>query len=161
MANRPKKKKTETPQAADLVKDFERTINETARDSIKTYNDPTFAVTDADIWVEGTLLNFADFSTSTDHMNFPTVSDRQKEVADAMFGNDPKKIFDTNRNTAVLMWGKGAGKDTISAMMLLYIVYVVLHLRNPQKYFDRPQFSSIDIINVAYNKEQAQEVYFD
>src|SRR3990172_12087709 len=93
MANRPKKKKTETPQAADLVKDFERTINETARDSIKTYNDPTFAVTDADIWVEGTLLNFADFCTSTDHMNFPTVSDMQKKKADAIFCYYSKKNF--------------------------------------------------------------------
>lgn len=59
------------------------------------------------IWESGDILNFRDFIRSPEHMNFPELSDRQYAVSDYILGDDPKKMFDNNRNTAVLVWGKG------------------------------------------------------
>ncbi len=59
------------------------------------------------IWESENILNFRDFIRSPEHMNFPELSDRQYAVSDYILGDDPKKMFDNNRNTAVLVWGKG------------------------------------------------------
>ncbi len=53
-----------------------------------------------------------------------------------------------------------SGKDTISALIQLYIVYLLLHMKNPQAYFNLGPGSSIDLINIASTKEQAEQVYF-
>lgn len=113
------------------------------------------------VWRDSNVLSFEQFCASPEHMNFPTLSPRQARVAQYMFGDNPKKIFDTNRNTAVLVWGKGSGKDTISALMILYVTYVLLCMRNPQQFLEQKENSSIDLLNVASSKEQARDVFFD
>src|ERR1019366_5307700 len=75
-------------------------------------------------------------------------------------GENPKKMFNINRNTSVLCWGKGSGKDTVSVLMICYVVYVLLCLKNPQQFLGSANHDSIDLINVAASKEQAQTVFF-
>lgn len=53
-----------------------------------------------------------------------------------------------------------SGKDTISALIQLYIVYVLLHLKNPQAFFGLGPASSIDLLNIASTREQAEQIYF-
>ena len=144
----------------DIADEFKKAMNEAASMSntavIRNQED---AREDA-VWLSENMLTFSDFCSSADHMNFPPLSERQRRVAEYMFGNDPKRIFDNNRNTAVLVWGKGGGKDTISALMKLYVVYILLNIKNPQRYLGLPDNVSIDLLNVAASKEQAQTVYF-
>ena len=114
-----------------------------------------------DLWTTEHILTFKEFCMSPEHMNFPPLSERQLMVADYMFGDDPKKMFDNNRNTAVLSWGKGAGKDTLSALMILYVVYILECLHNPQQFLGLPDNDNIDLRNVASTKEQAHDVFFE
>lgn len=59
-----------------------------------------------------------------------------------------------------LMWGKGSGKDEISAISACYLVYLLLCLKNPAKYYGKPEGDAIDILNIAINSTQALNVYF-
>ncbi len=112
------------------------------------------------IWKFDKVLTFKDFCASPEHMNFPPLSPRQLRVAEFMFGEEPKKLFHTNRNLACLVWGKGSGKDTVSVLMICYVIYVLLCLKNPQQFLGSANHDSIDLLNVAASKEQAQTVFF-
>ena len=63
--------------------------------------------------------------------------------------------------TAVLLWGKGSGKDYLCSILVCYLVYVLLCLRDPQKYLRLAPGEPIDLINVAYNADQAKRVFFE
>ena len=39
-------------------------------------------------------VTFQEFLYSPEHMNFPPYSDRQMDIMDFMFGDDPKNIFE-------------------------------------------------------------------
>ncbi len=58
------------------------------------------------IWEEDPVT-FKEFIASSEHMNFPPYSQRQLDVFDFMFGDEPKKIFENEHSLAVLAWGKG------------------------------------------------------
>ena len=151
---------------ADIIQSFRQAIWDAAG---KLTNDKeaedkraagTSEVNDNLVWKYDKILTFRDFCASSEHMDFPPLSPRQIMVADYMFGDEPKKMFHNSRNIAALCWGKGAGKDTISVLMTCYIVYVLLCMKNPQQFLGLANHDSIDLINVAAAKEQAQQVFF-
>lgn len=112
------------------------------------------------VWTEDPVT-FKSFVENAEHMGFPPLSPRQYAVAEFMFGDDPKKIFDNSNTLAALVWGKGSGKDQISALMMCYIVYVLLCMESPQKFFGLPEGEAIDLLNVAVNAEQANSIFFE
>ena len=122
--------------------------------------DDTFADAKSEVWTENPV-SFHMFVESPDHMNLPPLSERQYAVADFMFGDDSKKIFDNKNTLAVLVLGKGSGKDYMAALMLCYIVYVLLCMASPQKFFGFPEGEPIDLLNVAVNAEQANSIFFE
>ena len=61
----------------------------------------------------------------------------------------------------VAKWGKGSGKDTVSRIILARITYLLLCLKDPQKYLDIMPGDSINMLNVAYSARQAQEIFFE
>jgi len=152
---------TSNGMGPDMKASFMRDIEDAARraDTRSIYNFKQ-GRSDNSLWLPGTLLTFKDFCESADHMNFPPLSDRQQRVAEYMFGDDPRLVFENNRNTAVLVWGKGAGKDTISALLQGYVIYLLLNLSNPQRFLGLPDNTSIDLVNIAASKEQATTVFF-
>jgi hypothetical protein len=60
----------------------------------------------------------------------------------------------------VVLFGKGAGKDFLISGILAYICYMLCCLTDPQKYFNFGQDEPIDLINVAINAYQANNVFF-
>lgn len=60
----------------------------------------------------------------------------------------------------IMQLGKGSGKDHTSTIGCAYLVYKLLCLKDPAKYFGKPPGDSIDIINIAINAEQAKNVFF-
>jgi hypothetical protein len=60
----------------------------------------------------------------------------------------------------ILQLGKGSGKDFTSTVACAYIVYKLLCLKDPARYFGKPSGDAIDIINVAINAQQAKNVFF-
>lgn len=58
------------------------------------------------------------------------------------------------------MWGKGSGKDFIISGIVAYIPYRLNCMNDPQGYFGFGKGEPIDIINLAKNAKQAENVFF-
>jgi len=104
---------------------------------------------------------FNTFCLSEEHMNFPPLSDRQLAAIKFLLGDNINDIFANENTTAVLEVGKGSGKDTIAALVLLYIIYWCLCLKDPQSFFNLPNGESIDLINIARASSQATNVFYE
>lgn len=64
-------------------------------------------------------------------------------------------------NEVIFQLGKGSGKDFTSTIACAYIVYQLLCLKDPAKYYGKPPGDNIDILNVAINADQARRIFFD
>jgi intein/homing endonuclease len=53
-----------------------------------------------------------------------------------------------------------SGKDLVSSYGIAYITYCVLCLRDPHEFFGMAKGENIDIINIASNAQQANQVFF-
>lgn len=69
-------------------------------------------------------------------------------------------IFSGDYSEALVIAGIGSGKSYLTSKAIEYIVYRLLCLKNPQKYYNLADDSSIYIINVSTNREQAKKVVF-
>jgi hypothetical protein len=64
-------------------------------------------------------------------------------------------------NEVICQLGKGSGKDHVSRVSLAYISYLLHCLRDPLEYFGKASGVYIDLVNLAVNAKQAQQVFFD
>lgn len=64
------------------------------------------------------------------------------------------------KNEVILQLGKGSGKDFVSTVAVAYVVYKLLCLKDPARYYGKPSGDAIDIINIAINAQQAKNVFF-
>lgn len=60
----------------------------------------------------------------------------------------------------IAQWGKSSGKDHVSMVILARVLYQLLCLKSPQRYFQMSKYSTIDVLNVAYSADQASDVFF-
>ena len=114
------------------------------------------------------------FVESADYLGQPQLSLIQYEIVEAMsqiyrkeelqeiFGSVAgSQYFDKyTKNEIILQLGKGSGKDFVSTVACAYIVYKLLCLKDPARYYGKPSGDAIDIINVAINAQQAKNVFF-
>jgi hypothetical protein len=86
---------------------------------------------------------------------------RKEDLVDIMGEEKGTRYFDKyTKNEIILQLGKGSGKDFVSTVACAYIVYKLLCLKDPAKYFGKPSGDAIDLINVAINAQQAKNVFF-
>ena len=86
---------------------------------------------------------------------------KQSEVEEVMGNVDGARYYKKfTKNEIILQLGKGSGKDFTSTVAVSYIVYKLLCLKDPAKYYGKPSGDAIDIINVAINAQQAKNVFF-
>jgi hypothetical protein len=64
-------------------------------------------------------------------------------------------------NEAICQLGKGSGKDHTSRISMAYVVYLLHCLRDPLEYYNKAPNVYIDLINLAVNAKQAQQVFFE
>ena len=114
------------------------------------------------------------FVEGEDYLNQPPLSQIQYDIVEAM--SQIYKLEDVielmgetegrryykkyTKNEVILQLGKGSGKDFTSTVACSYIVYKLLCLKDPARYFGKPSGDAIDIINVAINAQQAKNVFF-
>lgn len=119
-------------------------------------------------------VNAKTFVEGEDYLGQPPLSDIQYDIVEAM--SQIYKLEDVieilgetegtryykkyTKNEIILQLGKGSGKDFTSTVACAYIVYKLLCLKDPAKYFGKPSGDAIDIINVAINAQQAKNVFF-
>lgn len=134
-------------------------------DFLEALQDSPFAETPVDVktFVEG-----------EDFLGQPKLSDIQYDIVQAM--SQIYKIEDLQaimgsaegsayykkytKNELILQLGKGSGKDFVSTVACAYVVYKLLCLKDPARYYGKPSGDAIDIINVAINAQQAKNVFF-
>lgn len=58
-------------------------------------------------------------------------------------------------------WNHNSGKDTCVMIGVARILYLLGCLVSPQQVFGMPEYSSIDLLNIALNEKQAAENFFD
>lgn len=86
---------------------------------------------------------------------------RQEDLIDLMGDEEGRRYYKKyTKNEIILQLGKGSGKDFASTVACAYIVYKLLCLKDPARYFGKPSGDAIDIINVAINAQQAKNVFF-
>lgn len=114
------------------------------------------------------------FIQSPDYLGQPGLSEIQYDIVEAMsqiyrkedlqtiMGEEEgAKYYDKyTKNEIILQLGKGSGKDFTSTVACAYIVYKLLCLKDPARYFGKPSGDAIDLINVAINAQQAKNVFF-
>jgi hypothetical protein len=114
------------------------------------------------------------FVEGEDFLNQPPLSEIQYDIVEAMSQIYRKEdLIDLmgeeagaryfkkyTKNEVILQLGKGSGKDFTSTVACAYIVYKLLCLKEPARYFGKPSGDAIDIINVAINAQQAKNVFF-
>jgi hypothetical protein len=86
---------------------------------------------------------------------------KKEDLIDLMGTVEGEKYYKKyTKNEVILQLGKGSGKDFTSTVACSYIVYKLLCLKDPARYFGKPSGDAIDIINVAVNAQQAKNVFF-
>jgi len=114
------------------------------------------------------------FIESPDYLGQPSLSDIQYDIVQAMsqiyrkedlqqlMGEEEGARYYAKytKNEIILQLGKGSGKDFTSTVACAYIVYKLLCLKDPARYFGKPSGDAIDLINVAINAQQAKNVFF-
>ena len=121
------------------------------------------------VWREQPV-GLAEFVESPEHLGLGPLYAIQSEKTIELCGVDPKLVFAVPDEVpeqirrlyqaAVLLWGKGGGKDYLCSIVVCWCVHILLCLRDPQAYLELAPGEPIDIINVAYNADQAKRVFF-
>ena len=123
---------------------------------------------------EETPVDVKTFVESPDYLGQPPLSNIQYDIVEAMsqiyrkedlqilMGTEQgdKHYAKYTKNEIILQLGKGSGKDFVSTVACAYVVYKLLCLKDPARYYGKPSGDAIDIINVAINAEQAKNVFF-
>jgi len=123
---------------------------------------------------EETPVDAKTFVESPDYLGQPGLSNIQYDIVEAMSQiyrkEDLQQIMGEEegakyyekytKNEIILQLGKGSGKDFTSTVACAYIVYKLLCLKDPARYFGKPSGDAIDLINVAINAQQAKNVFF-
>ena len=113
------------------------------------------------------------FVTSPDYLGLPKLSEYQYTLIEKsstiykestlmkLFGEEEgKRQFKQTCNEVIAQLGKGSGKDYCSTISVAYMVYLLLCLKDPASYYGKPPGDTIDIINIAINAQQANNVFF-
>lgn len=108
-----------------------------------------------------------------DYLQHPPLSENQYKIIKAstqIFHLDTLKNlyeeelavqrYKETYNEIICALGKGSGKDMMARISCAYVIYLLLCLRDPQKYFGKPANDSIDVMNIAINADQANRVFF-
>jgi hypothetical protein len=134
--------------------------------------DDFLGVLEGDVFEEKPVT-IEEFVVSDNFLNLPPLSEHQytmikastqvykKETLIYLFGEEEgSKRWKQTCNEVIFQLGKGSGKDYVSTIACAYVVYLLLCLKDPAKYYGKPPGDSIDIINIAINAVQANRVFF-
>ncbi len=113
------------------------------------------------------------FVTHPDYLGLPPLSEYQYTLIEKgsqiykestlikLFGEEEgTRRFKQTCTEIIAQLGKGSGKDYTSTISVSYIVYLLLCLKDPATYYGKPPGDTIDIINIAVNAQQANNVFF-
>lgn len=120
-----------------------------------------------------TPVDLETFLYSDRFLGLPPLSDIQVKVVEALtqiykpetleklWGEEEaKRLQRSTFKEVIMMLGKGSGKDFLSGVAFARIVYLLLCLKDPARYYGKPSGDAIHLLNVAVNAQQANNVFF-
>lgn len=121
-----------------------------------------------------TPVGAKEFVESHEYLGLPPLSKIQYDVVESMAQiykqEDVERFMGATegaryykkytKGEITLVLGKGSGKDYLSTVAVAYVVYKLLCLKDPSRYYGKPPGDAIDIINIAINAQQARNVFF-
>lgn len=118
-------------------------------------------------------VEIEEFVQSEDYLGLPPLSEYQYQLIKAssqiykydtlvnLYGvEQANKRFAQTMNEVIFQLGKGSGKGYMSSIACAYVVYLLLCLKDPARYYGKPPGDHIAILNIAINAAQAQNVFF-
>lgn len=102
---------------------------------------------------EHRVVGIREFIDSPDYLNC------EKECWDSV-KNDLEELFKGDYTEAVLCCAVGSGKSFASSIIISYLVYRVLCLKDPQGFYGLARGSLISFINMSVRAEQSKKVVF-
>jgi len=119
-------------------------------------------------------VTLEEFIASDEFMNLPPLSHNQlicvkamtqifsEETLIELYGEEAgRRRYKETFQEVVLALSKGSGKNHMSTIALLYVLYQLLCLKDPAAYFGKPSGNNIDLLNVAVNSDQAKNAFFN
>lgn len=113
------------------------------------------------------------FVTHPDYLGLPPLSEHQYTLIEKssqiykestlikLYGEEEgQRLFKQTCNEVIAQLGKGSGKDYSSTIAVARMVYLLLCLKDPASYYGKPPGDTIDILNIAINAQQANNVFF-
>jgi hypothetical protein len=117
-----------------------------------------------------TPVDVVTFVTGEKYLNQPPFSEYQYTLVECMSqiykekdiirymgeeaGKEHYKKY--TKSEIIMQLGKGSGKDLYLNSWMFLLVYKLLCLKDPSRYFGKPTNDAIDIMNVAINAQQAK-----
>lgn len=118
-------------------------------------------------------VGIREFVVEEKYLGLPPLSEHQYQIIEAssqiykratlhnLYGFEiGEKRWRQTYTEVIMQLGKGSGKDYTSTIACAYIVYLLLCLKDPARYYGKPPGDSIDILNIAINSQQARNVFF-
>ena len=102
---------------------------------------------------EHVVVDMKEFIESPEYLN------SKNECWDSI-KNDLEELFNGHYTEAVFCEAVGAGKSFKSSIIIVYMAYKVLCLKDPQKFFGIAKDSLICFINMSIRAEQSKKVVF-
>lgn len=115
-------------------------------------------------WPPGLKIpDFAEFFSSDEYLGRPELSPRQRGSIEQSIGPNANDWFVSTRtvNMVTLVWGKGSGKDMLSAGLVSYVCWAVAQMRNPWFHFSMAWGDALDVLNVAQDEKGAKKIFFN
>lgn len=98
----------------------------------------------------------------TEIVKYSTQILKLKTLQEIYGEEEGKAYYDKYTKTEIVcQLGKGSGKDHTSRISLAYAAYLLHCLRDPIEYYHKAHGTYIDLVNMAVNAKQAQQVFFD
>ena len=85
---------------------------------------------------------------------------RHETMAEVWGEEEADRLAKADYREVIFQLGKGSGKDFTSSVAFARVIYLLLCLKEPARYFGKPKGDAIALLNVAVNAKQAQEVFF-
>lgn len=137
-------------------------VNEDAWDAVVEKH--SYSVTEDESAVyRYTPPGLAEFVTSSEYIEYPSLSPVQLHDSLEVLGPDPKLIFSGGSlfRVGVFLWGKGGGKDWTCSILSNFGIQNLLMMRNPHKFFGMSEKSYIDVLNVSLSEEHSTTIYWE
>lgn len=106
--------------------------------------------------------------------NWPKQSPVQEDIIDRMtpiyhhedlvtlYGKDEAdRMISRRTRDNLLILGKGSGKNSLSQIIFLYVIYQLLCLKDPAEYFGKFSGDNIDLVSMALNARSAINTFLN